>query len=182
MKLRVGIIVTLLIMNVVTLAAPSAAQETQTSIWQAADNLRSALLDAQRALFAAERSDDSAAHYEAALGHIDAAFTIYTQFLQPTLQRHAVQQDESIRAALAAAQEAAQTGDAVLLALARGMLWTSLLHASYTTTLNALSAVDHKTANAWLSLREYRQATRGTVILSQAARASGLARGASAAG
>lgn len=155
---------------VLILVPPATAQEnTQTPIWQAADEVRSTLLDAQRELFDARRANDPAEHHQAAVTQIGEARALYVTVLQPDIQSYAPATDETVMSAFAAAHEAASTGDGIVLALARGRIWTGLLRASYETTLEALEANDLSTAEAWLSFREYRQATRVTVILSPAA-------------
>jgi high-affinity iron transporter len=65
-------------------------------------------------------------------------------------------------AALAAAQRAAQTGDEVALAAARGRLLAALMRGSYEVTIAAVRAGDGSRAATWLLLREFRKATRFT--------------------
>ena len=50
------------------------------------------------------------------------------------------------------------------MALARGRIWTSLLDASYRVVITALEADDLQTASNWLSLREFRQSTRVSLV------------------
>ncbi|QPC84472.1 FTR1 family protein [Phototrophicus methaneseepsis] len=157
-------------------AQDTASQPEETSsagaaipIWQTADDIRSALLNAQRELFAARRSDDPAGNLAAASAYVAEATTHYITTMQPDIQRYAAEQDQQIEAIFSSALGAAQAGDDAVLALARGRIWTGMLHGAYLTTLGALEANDTDTVAAWLSFREYRQATRVTVVLSPAA-------------
>jgi high-affinity iron transporter len=149
----------------------AAAQTEGMPIWQAADDIRSHLLEAQRALFAARRADGSSTHYQEAADAVDDAQQVYYAFLQPDILEYAAANDQRVLDIFSTARMAAQAGDDAALGLARGRLWTELLHASYLTTLGALRANDLDTASAWLTFRDYRQATRVTVILSPASRA-----------
>mgnify|MGYP002780579132 FL=1 len=69
-------------------------------------------------------------------------------------------QDETLAAQFNQAEHALNNGDAVAFASARATLWTSLLHASYEKVQSAIQNNDAETAKRWLSLREFRQATR----------------------
>lgn len=61
---------------------------------------------------------------------------------------------------LAKIEQAIETADPTKLAAARATLWTSLLKAGYGQVEAALEAGDIEAAKRWLSLREFRQATR----------------------
>jgi hypothetical protein len=135
-----------------------------TPPWQAAPQIRQKLLEAQKELLAAARAEDPAAHYQAAAMHIDKATAQYEEALQTEVAAVAPEADQAIRQALATAREAALTGEAAILAAARGQVWANLLWGSYEATLMALTQGQTDSASAWLQLREYRQATRVTVI------------------
>ena len=149
----------------------SFAQEPNTPIWQSADTIRIHLLDAQRELFAANRSDNPAIEYANASQLITEATDIYTSQLQPQIQQYASDTDKEIVSAFMDASQTAQTGDGVGLALQRGNIQTWLLNASYQITLEAIASGDVDIANNWLAFREYRQATRVTIVLNPSANA-----------
>jgi high-affinity iron transporter len=166
-----AIIASILLVLLFRGASSILAQDQQTPIWQAADGIRSTLLDAQRELFSAGRADNPGEHYQTAAAYVADALAMYENVLQADILLHTSSSDMTIREVFAAAADAAARGDGVALALARGRIWTHLLSASYETTLGALSGGDVDTAESWLSFREYRQATRVTIILSPAANA-----------
>jgi len=132
--------------------------------WQAANEIRQTILAAQKEMFAAAQAADPAANYQAAATFIDEATARYAETLQPDLAAVGPEADQAITQALAAAHEAAGSGDGPALAAARGRVWTHLLWGSYETTLTALRQGEAGPAATWLQLREYRQATRVTVI------------------
>ncbi|MGL4609502.1 MAG: FTR1 family iron permease [Trueperaceae bacterium] len=68
--------------------------------------------------------------------------------------------DETLAAQFGRAEQALNAGDNVAFAAARATLWTALLHASYEQVQLAIQHNDAETAKRWLSLREFRQATR----------------------
>jgi high-affinity iron transporter len=68
--------------------------------------------------------------------------------------------DETIAAQFNQAEQALNAGDSVTFAAARATLWTSLLQTSYEKVQSAIQNDDAETAKRWLSLREFRQATR----------------------
>jgi high-affinity iron transporter len=68
--------------------------------------------------------------------------------------------DETLAAHFSQAQQALNAGDSVAFAAARAALWTGLLNASYQEIQRAIENNDAETAKRWLSLREFRQATR----------------------
>lgn len=135
-----------------------------TPPWQAAIQIRQNLLEAQKEMLVAARAEDPATHYQVAATHIDEASTQYDKTLQTEVMAVAPEADQTIRQALNAAREAVLTGEAAILAAARGRVWTHILWGSYEATLVALAQGQADSASAWLQLREYRQATRVTVI------------------
>jgi high-affinity iron transporter len=125
----------LVVLSLVTLAFAALPMQT-------AETMRSQLLQAQLSLSdapeEARQAFDAAKFAFADLGLTDEALT--TQFSQ--------------------AEQALSAGDAVAFASARATLWTSLLQASYEELETAIQNNDAVTAKRWLSLREFRQATR----------------------
>ncbi|MBZ0294035.1 MAG: FTR1 family protein [Anaerolineae bacterium] len=153
------------------LVIPAAFAQDDTAIWQSADDIRTSLFDAQRALFSASRATNPTAVYQDTAELIDDALATYSASLQPVIEANAPQIDSQITTLLDSAHSATLTGDATALAVVRGRLWTALLNAGYEVTLNALDSGDLDTAENWLRLREYRQATKATLVLSPAAQA-----------
>ncbi|MBZ0293117.1 MAG: hypothetical protein K8L99_11185, partial [Anaerolineae bacterium] len=141
------------------------------SVWQAADAMNSALLDAQRELFAAGRSDNPQQNLEEAQGQLTTASDIYESTLSGAIQSDAPDAGTFIQNALETAQQALENNDAASLALARGQLKTGLLWASFDITQQAVAEGDTATAANWLRLREFRQATKVTVVDNPAAEA-----------
>lgn len=135
-----------------------------TPPWQAANQIRQHLLEAQKEMLAAARAEDPAAHYETAATRIDEAMAQYNETLQLEVMAAVPEADQAIQQALNAAREAALTGEVTTLSAARGRVWTHMLWGSYKATLTALAQGQADSASAWLQLREYRQATRVTVI------------------
>jgi high-affinity iron transporter len=166
-----GYVGVLVACSMLLFAAPVPAQDGATSVWATAEVIHSETLLAQRELFAARRAENPAVHYDAAEEALSRAAGLYADRLQVDIQTYAPAIDTEIILVLDTARSAASTGDAAGLALQSGLLWTRLLHAAYTTTLSALEDGDLATAEAWLQLREYRQATKVTMILDPAASA-----------
>lgn len=118
---------------------------------QAAETVRSALLQAQLALPA----DPAAAQ-----AHLAAAQAAYATALAPTLATRAAEAEGRAGDGLVLAGEALAAGDGPALAGARAQLWTALLDGGYQVVTAALATGDAATAQAWLPLREFRHATR----------------------
>ena len=133
-----------------------------TPVWESAETIRSLGLEAQTTLF---RSNPDTTTLVA---QTDEMSTIYTQALQQDIIAVSPEIDSAISTALAAAQRAAATEDAPALALARGQIWTHLLHGSYAVTLAALEAGEAQQATEWLRLREYRRSTAVSLVDSPA--------------
>lgn len=150
---------------------PLSAQESDTPIWRASDDIRALLLDAQRQLFSAQRADNPTELYESAQSMVEQAHQHYVDVLQTDIQRYATPQDEQITQLFDDAKASALRGDLAQLSFLRGYLWTLLLHASYSVTMGAIEAGEYQNAENWLSLREYRQATRVNIVLNPAATA-----------
>ncbi len=110
-------------------------------------------------------------YYQQAGASVQGAAELYQQAIQPALQAAAPDADQAVSAAFANAQSAASGGDAVAFASASGLIWTNLLRGSYEATLSALQAGDSAAALDWLRLREYRQATKFSLVDDPAAQA-----------
>ncbi|WP_162909693.1 FTR1 family protein [Aggregatilinea lenta] len=142
----------------------------ETAPWQIAGQIHDLTFDAQRALYAAAREDGSGT----ATGAVDAieqAQALYDEALHGSLQALAPEADAQIVAGLDTAATAANSGDTLALAAARGQIWTGLLWGSYDAALATLEQGDLDAAREWLRLREYRQATTVNVVSSPAAQA-----------
>jgi len=164
----------LLVLFVAALVAgfpPGRLQAEEVPVWQAAETIRGLAFEAQKELLAAGGADDSAAHYATAAAQIEQAGELYRATLQPDLQTHASDADQAIEGALEAAYRAALGGNRPALSGARGRLWTAMLWGSYEVTGAAITAGDPDLARAWLRLREYRRATRVSVVESYAVEA-----------
>ncbi|MCB0197183.1 MAG: FTR1 family iron permease [Anaerolineae bacterium] len=131
--------------------------------WQAANAIKDQFFQVQKAMFAAQRADDPADSYAAAAETVDEAVDLYNATLAPQLTPFPAV-DQAIADAFDAAHTAASTGDALSLAAARGRLWTTMLWASYEATLTALENGEVESVGQWLQLREYRHATKVTII------------------
>lgn len=119
----------------------------------AAEAVRSSLLQAQLAM-----TDDRAAAQAA----WQTASENYTSHLRATLGQTAPAADERVQTGLADAAAALIRSDMAGFAAARGQVWTALLAGSYE-TVTAMIRNDHGAdARVWLSVREFRHATRYT--------------------
>lgn len=132
--------------------------------WQAAETIRQQLFQAQTEMFAAARADNPQIHYKTAATLVEQAATLYTGTIQPELAAVSTGAGQAISESFAQAQAAASQGQALQFAAARGRLWPNLLRGSYQATLAAIEAGDVESAAAWLQLREYRPATKVTVV------------------
>jgi high-affinity iron transporter len=149
---------------------PAMAQDLTSPIWEVADEIRTLLLNAQRQLFSAQRAENPTLNYQSAYDYVRQAQQHYVTVLQADIQKYANSQDQHILNLFDEAQQVALQGDLLQLSFLRGYVWTSLLHASYLTTLRALADSAYDVAQNWLSLRDYRQATRVNIILSPSAK------------
>lgn len=109
---------------------------------QHAETIRSQLLQAQLALLT---------NPEEAQALLESAKIAFTD-LELT--------DETLAREFEQAEQALTAADSVAFASARATLWTSLLNAGYEQVQAAIQKGDAETAKRWLSLREFRQATR----------------------
>jgi high-affinity iron transporter len=115
--------------------------------------MRSALVRAQ---FDVVGAPDAAA---AAVSDVEKRYAIE---LAAPLSAIAPDADRAIRSSLQAARDAAAASDAPAYAAARSDVWTTLLNAGYTGARSAVRSGAPADAEAWLSLREFRRATRMT--------------------
>ncbi|MCB9136988.1 MAG: FTR1 family protein [Caldilineaceae bacterium] len=130
--------------------------------WQAGEEIRAYGADIQTALF---RDDPDTAALDALAAEMRDN---YINSLQPQVTAAAPGIDAAILSALDEIDGAVAAGDGPALALARGRLWSELLHGSQAVTLAALDAGDGETAAHWLRLREYRRSTIVNLVESPA--------------
>ncbi|MCS6826041.1 MAG: FTR1 family protein [Caldilinea sp.] len=126
-------------------ALPASAQPV--GIAERAETLRTHLLTAQL-------------QPEQAMEKFSIAFQIYQGELEPTIAAKAPEIDIHILSAFHDARNALKDGDLVAYAAARAQIWTGLLHAAYRIVIEAVNVGDKTTARQWLSVREFRHATR----------------------
>lgn len=147
--------------------SPPAPEQLDPTPWQATEQLRSLTFEAQRALYAAERSEQSGQRSDlaaAAVARMSEAIQGYEEGLGLLLTAAAPAADTWIREALAEAHGAAEAGDGATLSAARGRLWTGLLWGAATAALDALQAENGPRAAEWLRVREYRRATKVSLV------------------
>ncbi|MBI1878137.1 MAG: hypothetical protein HYR94_07910 [Chloroflexi bacterium] len=133
------------------LTIPAYAQAETSSPAQAAETLRTDLLQAQLAL-----TNDPAEAQQFVVG----AKALYQDALADRLAEAVPEAHQRIQAGFAAAEKALATNDDPALAIARAQIWTGLLGGSYQLVETTLQQGDGQTAREWLPLREFRQATR----------------------
>ncbi|GJQ51433.1 MAG: iron permease [Anaerolineaceae bacterium] len=150
--------VVLLLLLIFGAALPVRAQTLP--VWETAQQMRDFAFQAQNELYAAARADDPLAQRQTAADLLDKAAQAYAMELQPAFKRSVSEADAQITDSLARARSAALDGDAAVLAIARGRLWTALLRGGEALTLSALAAGDVASAAEWLKVREYRESTR----------------------
>ncbi|MBZ0283380.1 MAG: FTR1 family iron permease [Anaerolineae bacterium] len=136
-----------------------AIQAQETTVWQTGEGISSTLFDAQRLLFTINRADDPNAVYIEAQALLGQARTAYTDQLQQTANDYSPEAASAVTEALADAQFALNSENPIAFAAARGRVWANLLWVSYEVVEGTLTAGDINTAQEWLLLREYRQAT-----------------------
>ena len=139
----------------------------ETHPWQVAEQLRSFTFEAQRALYEAERAEhDETRNALAARSqtNIESAIRVYNENLQPSLAVLAPAAASWIQRALDDALQAAQANDGPALSAARGRFWTGLLWGAQTSALASIESEDGARAADWLRLREFRRATKVSMI------------------
>ena len=153
--------------NVLSASAPAGQDNAEAQLWQVAEELRSFTFEAQRALYEAERAEQEeikSTLAAQAVTNIESASERYADGLQPLLVVSAPAADAWIQEALADALHAAQTNDGPALSASRGRFWTGLLWGAQTAALASLQSEDGARAADWLRLREFRRATKVSMI------------------
>ena len=132
-------------------SAGSAGAKAPVEPWRAADQVRSGLFDAGQAILLEDGDPvDPAKRAQAAYGI----------GLSGELRRADPRADRAATRALADSVRAAEAGDGVALASARGAVRAAIYAGSYDAALDALRAGNPGAASDWLLLREFRTATR----------------------
>jgi high-affinity iron transporter len=149
---------------------PFTAAESE-SLWQMSSAINSLSFDAQSQLMAMRRADDPQPFLTAAADDITQIEEVYLAGFQTDILRVNPAHDALILTALDDAQNAIAGQNEAALASARGRLWTRILAGTYDVVLDALSDGDTQTASDWLRVREFRQATRVSVVEDNATRA-----------
>ena len=131
-----------------------AAGSRRTRRGQQAERIRADLFKAQTSLLL----DGGAG----ATRSVDQARSALAGELERGLRSRSPRELRIIDAQLAAAREAAASGDEVALAAARGRILAALRRGAYAVTLSATRDGAVAEARAWLLIRDFRQATRFT--------------------
>ncbi|HVU11337.1 MAG TPA: hypothetical protein VHD90_08665, partial [Phototrophicaceae bacterium] len=172
--MRVYRIFGVIVLALISLAAISVQAQSNTAappIWQAGSTIHDKLFDAEQAFLNADGDPNPSTYYQQAATDIQQALALYQQAIQPSLKTSAPAVDQALTQIFSDAQAAATKGDATAFAFASGSLWTTLLRGSYEATLAALQKGDSQAASDWLRLREYRQATKFSLVDNPAAQA-----------
>jgi len=128
------------------------AQQSQLLFpWGAAEEIRNTLFQVQL------RFGDSSAELRAAL---DALQEHYRTALSPLIAESDPQAHARIQSGFSLAAQALAQGDQVGLAIARAQIWTAILSGGYRVTVSLLESGDPAQAQHWLTVREFRHATR----------------------
>jgi high-affinity iron transporter len=139
---------------IATLAASNlsgAASAASTSPAQAAESIRSALIQAQLSLTNDAGTSATLVQYAEAEYQTSLAAGISTSNPDAHLR---------IFSAFETLNESVANGDSVSFAAARAQIWTCILAGSNTIVEEAIQAGDGLTAQRWLPVREFRTATR----------------------
>ncbi|HET6998048.1 MAG TPA: FTR1 family protein [Solirubrobacterales bacterium] len=131
------------------LATATAAAEPP---WQAADEIRAELFEAQTQQLFGERTGDAVRSAEA---HLRGP-------LRRGLAADAPTELREVEASLAAARRAAATLDETGLAAARGRIVSALRRGAMAVSVAAAERGDAKAAREWLQIRDFRKTTRFT--------------------
>ncbi len=134
------------------LVVPMPAAAAEPPPWKAAEQVRSALFDAQTALLLDESPAES----------VGMAREAFDSSLASEIGAEDPEAMRSARAALATARRALVAGDETTLAAARGKLIAAIRRGAYAVTLEAVRRGDVETARRWLLVRDFREATRFT--------------------
>jgi high-affinity iron transporter len=130
--------------------APAATAVTPP--WQAAEEVRASLFEAQSALLLGE----------AAPWAVERARRAYDDALAPSIRKADHSADGAATRALSRAEAAFLGGDEVALAAARGSAVAAIRRGAYEVTLDAVAAGKPGLARRWRQVRDFREATRFT--------------------
>lgn len=150
MKLH-KLVILLVLTGLATLSVASPVRASGESPAAQAENLRTALFNAQRSLLAGDAT--ASEHLAAAEAVIDGEFGRSLAAADPEAAAR-------IQTAQATMAQAVTAGGAPAFAAARAQAWTAVLAASYRIVEQAVQAGDAATAQAWLLVREFRTASR----------------------
>ncbi len=131
-------------------AAPAGAASPPP--WQAADQIRAELFEAQTGLLFGERDD----------GAIDRAEAQLSGELRHGLAASAPAELAEIEASLTSARKAVGELDEVGLATARGEIVAALRRGALAVAVDAAAAGDAAKARTWMQIRDFRKTTRFT--------------------
>ncbi len=130
---------------------PGIVRAQSVSPMDAAEHMRSSLVQAQLVVAREpQRAKELLAEAQAS----------YQAQLAPQLARGVPDADAQVRDGLTAAGDAVQRADAAAIARSRAQVWTGLLAGAVQVVEQALEQGDIQTAQTWLTLREFRHATR----------------------
>ncbi len=137
-------------MGLAVFAAPAGAATEPP--WQAADEIRAELFEAQTQLLFGERDD----------GAVDRAEARLAGELRRGLAAGAPRELDEIESSLAAARRAAAELDEAALAAARGRAVAALRRGALALAVDAAAAGDAAAARSWMQIRDFRKTTRFT--------------------
>lgn len=149
-----------LILALVLLAPPVALTQSLAP-GQIAEQIRATLVQVQLQMH------DNPAEARALLAGVRDSYTS----LAPTIALYASAADARARTGFIDAERALIADDAPAFAVARARIWTALLAGGYAVVLGSLHNGDASTAQQWLTVREFRHATRFTRPNADASRA-----------
>jgi high-affinity iron transporter len=149
---RLSIFVLLFFAIVATFMSSNRAHAQGHDPWSAADLMRTALFNAQKALLAGDS--------ETATAHVTTAETIYRESLRQPMSTTQPDATAKLDLIFDTAHKAAQSGDQIRLSTSRGQIWAGVLHGSTAVITSALDRADGETARTWLLLRDFRTPTR----------------------
>jgi high-affinity iron transporter len=150
-KIQHSFFIAVLVATFVASNILGAARAVSDSPAQIAEYIRSSLLEAQLSL-----TNDS----EATALFVKDAKIAYRTSLSDSITVSNPDAHLRITSAFEALGESIRRGDATSFAAARAQAWTGILAGSYSIVEEAIQSGDGLTAQKWLSLREFRTATR----------------------
>ncbi len=148
MRLSRSLSLFLLVVLALTLAThPGMAEELSPA--QAAEEVRASMVQAQLA-----RTSDPAEAAEL----VSQAHDLYTEILAPEISAYAPEVYQRIQTGFDQLASDSLTNETF--AYQRAVVWTGILEGSYHIVLASIHSGDLQTAQSWLAVRQYRQATR----------------------